>query len=128
MKSSLAALLLAPILLTACSTHKYVAASHPNGKPEVVIYMKGKGEEAVKVMEKVYYPNGKLEYIGQFQNGVEHGTWTYYYESGTKKYVENWENGVEHGIHYDYSPDGQIYRELHYEKGRMVKEVDRSKR
>lgn len=127
MMRSLIAFVALPALLAACSTHKYVAASHPNGKPEVIVYMKGKGEEAVKVMEKVYYPNGKLEYIGQFQNGVEHGMWTYYYESGTKKYVEHWENGVEHGIHYDYSPDGQVYRELHYDKGRLVKEVDLSK-
>lgn len=44
------------LLLPACSTHKHVASSHPNGKPEVVIYMKGQGEEAEKVMEKVYYP------------------------------------------------------------------------
>ncbi|MBL8009604.1 MAG: hypothetical protein JNJ64_03270 [Flavobacteriales bacterium] len=57
-----------------------------------------------------------------------HGQWTNYYESGTKKYLESWENGVEHGIHYDYSPDGQIYRELHYERGKLVKEVDRTKR
>jgi len=119
--------LTAALLLASCSTHKYVAASHPNGKPEVIIYMKGKGEEAVKVMEKVYYPSGKLEYIGRFLNGVEHGEWVYFYESGTKKFVEHWENGVEHGIHYDYSPDGQVYREVHFERGRMVKEVDRSK-
>ena len=91
------------LLLVGCSTHKYVAASHPNGKPEVVVYMKGKGEDAVKVMEKVYYPTGRLEYVGRF------------------------ENGVEHGIHYDYSPDGQVYRELHYDHGRLVKEVDLSK-
>jgi antitoxin component YwqK of YwqJK toxin-antitoxin module len=115
------------LLLSACSTHRYVAASHPNGKPEVVVYMKGKGEEAVKVMEKVYYPNGQLEYVGHFENGVEHGVWTYYYENGTKKYSETWQNGVEHGVHYDYAPDGQIYRELHYENGRLVKEVDRTK-
>jgi antitoxin component YwqK of YwqJK toxin-antitoxin module len=114
-------------LLSSCSTKKFTAASHPNGKPEVVIYMKGKGEEAVKVMEKVYYANGQLEYVGRFENGVEHGTWVYYYENGTKKFVENWENGVEHGINLDYAPDGQVYRELHYDKGRLVKEVDRSK-
>lgn len=120
--------LLATTLLAACGTHRFVASTHPNGKPEVVIYMKGKGEEAEKVMEKVYYPNGQLEYTGHFENGVEHGQWTYYYESGTRKYLESWENGLEHGIHYDYSPDGQIYRELHYEQGKLVKEVDRSKR
>jgi antitoxin component YwqK of YwqJK toxin-antitoxin module len=116
------------LLLSACSVHKQVAALHPNGKPEVVIYMKGKGEEAVKVMEKVYYPNGQLEYVGRFENGVEHGVWKYYYENGTRKYLEVWENGLEHGVHYDYAPDGQVYRELHYEKGKLVKEIDRSKR
>jgi len=123
-----------PLLLTglvlalgACSTHKYVASSHGNGKPEVVIYMKGKGEEAVKVMEKVYYPNGQLEYVGHFENGVENGEWTYYYENGTKKYVEHWLNGQEHGVQYDYAPDGQVYRELHYEHGNLVRTVDRSR-
>lgn len=120
-------LLLPLLVLSACSVKKFTASSHPNGKPEVVVYMKGDGEEAEKVMEKVYYPSGRLEYVGRFENGVEHGEWIYYYEDGTKKFVENWENGLEHGIHYDYSPDGQVYRELHYEKGKLVKEVDRSK-
>ncbi|MBK9288362.1 MAG: hypothetical protein IPN38_11940 [Flavobacteriales bacterium] len=114
------------LLVTSCSTHKFVASSHGNGKPEVVIYMKGKGEEAQKVMEKVYYTNGQLEYVGHFENGVESGEWTYYYENGTKKYVEHWE-GMEHGIQYDYAPDGQVYRELHYDHGNLVKTVDRSK-
>lgn len=116
------------LLLAGCSTHRYTASSHPNGKPEVVIYMKGKGEEAVKVMEKVYYTNGQLEYVGRFQNGVEHGVWEYFYENGTRKYQEMWQNGLEHGVHLDYSPDGQVYRELHYDRGRLVKEVDRTKR
>jgi len=119
--------LLSALLLASCSTHKFVASTHPNGKPEVVIYMKGKGEEAEKVMEKVYYPNGQMEYLGRFDKGVEHGIWMYYYENGTKKYMESWDHGVENGIHYDYSPDGQVYRELHYDHGRLVKEVDRSK-
>ena len=119
--------LLPAFFLLSCSTHKFVAASHPNNKPEVVVYMKGKGEEAVKVMEKVYYPNGQLEYVGRFENGVEHGLWEYYYENGTRKYTESWANGKEHGVHLDYSPDGQVYRELHFENGRMVKEVDRTK-
>lgn len=115
------------LLLASCSTHRYVASSHGNGKPEVVIYMKGKGDDAMKVMEKVYYPNGQMEYLGRFENGVESGEWVYYYENGTKKYVEHWQEGLEHGVHYDYSPDGQIYRELHYDHGNLVKTVDRSR-
>ncbi len=121
------AVLLLPLLFVACSTKKYVASSHPNGKDEVIIYMKGKGEDAVKVMEKVYYPNGKIEYIGRFEEGVEHGEWVYYYETGIRKYVENWNKGVEHGIHYDYSPDGSVYREMHYDNGRLIQEIDRSR-
>jgi antitoxin component YwqK of YwqJK toxin-antitoxin module len=65
--------------------------------------------------------------VGRFENGVEHGVWEYYYENGIRKYTETWENGKEHGVHYDYAPDGQVYRELHYEHGKLVKEVDRSK-
>lgn len=116
-------LLLLP-LIWACGPNKHVAATHSNGQPEVVVFMKGKGPEAVKVMEKVYYENGKLEYIGRFEDGVEHGEWVYYYEDGTKKFVENWEQGLEHGIHYDYSPDGQVRREIHYQHGKILKSVD----
>ncbi|MCB0786541.1 MAG: hypothetical protein KDB88_09915 [Flavobacteriales bacterium] len=119
---------LIPLCSLACSTHRYVAASHPNGKPEVIVYMKGKGEEAEKVKEKVFYATGQLEYVGLFQNGVEHGEWLYYFEDGTKKYVEHWENGQEHGIHLDYGPDGSVHRELHYDHGRLVKEIDRTRR
>lgn len=115
------------LLLSACSTHRFVASQHPNGKPEVVIFMKGKGEDAEKVMEKVYYPNGQMEYVGHFMNGVEHGEWKYYYEDGTPKSSETWENGLENGRFIDYAPDGQIRREITYEKGRVVSEVDHTK-
>ena len=115
------------LLLTGCSVHKFTASTHPNGKPEVLVFMEGKGEEATKVMEKVYYPNGQLEYVGRFQNGVEHGEWNYYYENGTRKFTEHWENGLEHGVHIDYAPDGQVYREMYYEKGKLVRSVDHTK-
>jgi antitoxin component YwqK of YwqJK toxin-antitoxin module len=65
--------------------------------------------------------------VGHFEKGVESGEWVYYYETGSKKYVEHWLNGQEHGVHLDYSPDGQVYRELHYENGRLVQTVDRSR-
>lgn len=123
-----AVLIPALFLFLSCSTHKFVAASHPNGKPEVVVYMKGKGEDAQKVMEKVYYPNGQMEYVGHFENGVEQGEWMYYYENGTKKFKEIWDKGLENGIHLDYSPDGQVYRELHYDHGHLVKEINHSQR
>jgi antitoxin component YwqK of YwqJK toxin-antitoxin module len=114
-------------LATGCATQHYVASKYPNGKPEVVIYTEGKGEEAVKVMERVYYPNGKLDYVGRFKDGREHGEWTYYYEDGTLKYKENWANGLEDGVQIEYAPDGQPYLEKYYENGKLVRTVDTSK-
>lgn len=114
-------------VFTGCSVHRFVASQHPNGKPEVVLFMKGKGEEAEKVMEKVYYANGQLEYVGHFANGVENGEWKYYYEDGTIKNTEVWENGLEHGVFLDYAPDGQVRRKVTYDKGRVVSEVDMTK-
>lgn len=119
-------LILLVLVITACGTKKHVAAKHTNGKPEVVVYIQGKDAEAEKVMEKVYYENGNLEYVGRFQNGVEHGEWIYYYEDGSKHFVEHWENGKEQGIFYDYFPNGQIHKELHYEQGKLIETIDRS--
>ncbi|MBS1548082.1 MAG: hypothetical protein JST38_05630 [Bacteroidetes bacterium] len=110
-----------------CSTHKYVASKFPNGKPEVVLYLKGKGEEAEKVMEKVYHSNGKLDYVGHFQDGKEQGEWNYYYEDGTRKYTEHWDKGLEEGVQIEYAPDGQVYLEKYYEKGKLIRTVDKSK-
>lgn len=115
------------LLAAGCSTHKYVASRHPNGKAEVVIYTKGKGEGAMKVMERVYYPNGKLDYVGRFANGVEQGEWNYFYENGTPKYTEHWDKGLEDGVQLEFAPDGQVYLEKYYEKGKLVRTVDRSK-
>lgn len=115
------------LMAAACSTHRFVASKHPNGKPEVVLYMKGRGDNAVKVMEKVYYPNGQLDYVGHFENGVEQGEWNYFHEDGTRKYTEHWDMGLEDGVQIEYAPDGQVYLEKYFEKGRLVRTVDRSK-
>lgn len=114
-------------LFTACSTRKYVASTHPNGKPEVVLYLKGKGLQAEKVMEKVYYANGNLDHIGRFRDGKEHGEWTYYYEDGTRWVTEHWVNGLEEGVQIEYAPDGQVYLEKYYQAGRLIRTVDKSK-
>jgi len=92
----------------------------------VVLFLKGKGEDAVKVMEKVYHPNGKLDYVGRFEDGKEQGEWNYYYEDGTRKYTEHWDKGLEEGVQIEYAPDGQIYLEKYFERGQLIRTVDRS--
>ena len=93
------------LVATGCSTHRFVASKYPTGRPEVVLFLKGKGEDAVKVMEKVYHPNGKLDYVGRFEDGKEQGEWNYYYEDGTRKYTEHWDKGLEEGVQIEYAPD-----------------------
>lgn len=115
------------LIVSGCSTHRFVASKFPNGKPEVVLYLKGKGEDAVKVMEKVYHPNGQMDYIGHFLDGKEQGEWNYFYEDGTRKYTEHWDQGLEDGIQLEYGPDGQVYMEKYYEKGKLIRTVDKSK-
>lgn len=127
MKKHLLPVAVCCLLAAGCTQHRYVASKHPNGKPEVVLYMKGKGDSAVKVMEKVYYANGQLDYVGHFENGVEQGEWHYYYEDGTRKFTEHWDQGLEHGVQVEYAPDGQVYLEKYYEKGQLVRTVDHSK-
>lgn len=99
---------------------KVIVKTHANGKPHVVYYMKGKGESAQKVKEEVYYENGKLEYSGEYKNGIENGEWRYYYENGNLKAIEVWKNGVENGTWKEYHPDGRLARELIYKNGKLV--------
>jgi antitoxin component YwqK of YwqJK toxin-antitoxin module len=115
------------LLLTGCLPHRFVASRFPDGKPEVVIYLKGKGDRQQKVMEKVYRSNGNLDYVGRFKDGKEQGEWNYFHEDGTRKYTEHWDQGLEEGVQIDYAPDGQVYRELYYEHGKLIRTVDHTK-
>lgn len=114
------------VLLTGCSGRRSVASSFPDGRPEVVVHYKGTGEKRMKVMEQVYHPNGKLDYVGRFKNGKEHGEWNYYYEDGTRKFTEHWKQGAEDGVQVEYAPDGRVLRETYYDRGILIRTVDRT--
>lgn len=102
--------------------HKVVVKTYSNGQPEVIYYLKGKEANAEKVKEEVFYENGKLEYTGEFKNGVENGEWVYYYQNGNIKAREYWKNGVESGTWKEYHPDGKLAREIIYKDG-VIKET-----
>jgi len=53
---------------------------------------------------KAWWPNGNLEYEGQYAAGVPVGQWTYYYESGNKEKDGTYADGFECGawvFYYD---------------------------
>lgn len=105
---------------------KHIVRTHRNGSPYVVMYTVGEEHERVK--EELYFPNGQLDYVGHFKNGVEHGEWIYYYPTGKLKSYENYLRGLEEGIHYDLDSSGIRVKEIHYRKGVVLREVDFSRR
>lgn len=116
-------LLLVVLPFVGFAQDRYVMKKFDDGSPYIVWYVVDNGKKKVKVKEEVYYPNGKLDYVGNFKDGIEHGQWTYYYETGTKKAVEVWNKGKEVGIFYEFNPDGSLLLETHYKNGKVIKEV-----
>lgn len=113
---------LGPMSFQTDMMEKHIVRKHNNGSPYVVMYTVG--EEHVQVKEELYYPNGQLDYVGHYKNGVEHGEWIYYYENGNLKSYENYLRGMEEGIHYDLDEEGNRIKEVHYRKGVVLREID----
>lgn len=90
---------------------------------------KGMYKDGRRVGEwEFYYPNGKLEQKGKFDNkGREQGTWKWYYESGKLYREEVYINGRLNGELKDYDEDGKIILQGFYvddrKEGRWVYET-----
>ncbi|MDP4826580.1 MAG: hypothetical protein NWR73_02770 [Flavobacteriales bacterium] len=113
---------LMPVTLQDDGLTKHIVRTHPNGKPYVVMYTVGTNNERVR--EELYYDNGKLDYVGNYKNGQEHGDWIYYWQNGNVKSFEHYERGLEEGVAYDYNEKGVKIKEYHYRKGVLLRQVD----
>lgn len=113
------------LLLVSLSTNaqeRIVAQTFEDGSSHVVLYFKGKGEDAYKVKEEVYFENGNLDYSGEYnKEGQEDGEWTYYHNNGNVMALEYYKDGLEHGTFKEYHTDGQLFRESDYKKGELKK-------
>lgn len=97
---------------------EYLARSWSNGNPMVVYYLTAGTTNIEK--EQVFYENGKLDYEGHYQDGVEHGTWTYYWENGNMKSQEFYVNGLEEGTMYNYDKNGEKTVKYVYSHGILI--------
>lgn len=70
---------------------------------------------------KHYYKNGKLEFIGNFDEGQPKGKHTYYHPNGVKKKEGKYLIGKENGIWKVYSERGEILEVLQYKRGKLVR-------
>ena len=59
-------------------------------------------------IEKLFFDNGQIKYIGYLKNNIFHGFGTEYFEDGKVKYRGEWENGKYHGKGTLYDEDGFV--------------------
>lgn len=119
-------LILSPVVLQDELETRHVVRTHKNGNPYVVMYTEGPTNERVK--EELYYPSGKIDYVGHYRNGAEHGEWRYYWENGVIKSFEFYVRGREEGLHYDCDSLGNRTKEFYYRRGTLMREVDLTQR
>ena len=94
---------------------------HQNGAPYVVLYFDKTTDELMK--EEVFFSNGNLQWMGNYKNNIENGTWKFYHENGKIKAEETYLNGKEHGISAQYDEYGKKTSESFWKHGKMIKEI-----
>ena len=67
----------------------------------------------------IYDDNGNVEQHGFFKDKKLHGTWTYFNDKGEKVAIGNYDNGVKTGKWTFYNKDE--IKEVEYVKGKVVK-------
>ena len=103
-------------------SERRVMRKHDNGKEHVVLYFEKETGDLVK--EEVFFPNGHLQWTGNYKKNIENGVWQFFYENGHLKTVESYLNGKEHGVSTQYNESGKKVREEFWKHGKLLKEVN----
>jgi hypothetical protein len=85
--------------------------------------LKAKGFWRSGQIQKVerYYPTGELEVEEVYSEGKVEGPTNYYYPNGKIQYVVNYKNGVRVGKYKVYSQEGNLLEEREYnESGQLI--------
>jgi antitoxin component YwqK of YwqJK toxin-antitoxin module len=70
-------------------------------------------------IQKIYFPNGKLNIEISFINGIENGTEIWYYQNGNILMKKKIINGDIHGIQTFYYENGSIMKETPFKEGKV---------
>lgn len=87
----------------------------------MVVYVVKGSTDVVK--EEAFFEDGKLDFVGTYRNGLEHGLWKYYWPNGILKVEEHYEDGLEQGECRYFTDTGQLMRFVLYNKGEPVKVI-----
>ncbi len=64
--------------------------------------------------------DGVLIKQGEFENGLKTGKWKTWYLSGELRSIETYKSGLKNDIHYYYSEEGEILKEIKFKNGKTV--------
>ncbi len=135
------------IIFSACEKEltRFVKKKHDNGQPEMILYYDGERSEENFVKMEMYYENGQIKSITNFDGSKKEGimrSWhpngkpwskakyvdnkkeghTFYtYKNGQTKYEGNYLHNLKDGKWVAYSKDGDTLRVEKYEKGKLLK-------
>jgi len=86
---------------------------------EFLVYVKG---SAVLYTGKSYelYPNGELEEVYTFKDGIPHGLMTKWYMNGQKEAEVNFKIGQPDGLVVEWHENGQKKKEVNFKDGKAV--------
>lgn len=68
-----------------------------------------------------YYLNGKIAFVGAFEEGTPKGKHTWYHQNGIRKMTGKYVGGVQHGVWRTYNEMGEETEEIQYKNGEIYK-------
>jgi len=74
-------------------------------------------ESVETVVEKKYFPSGKIMEIRHVQNGVRQGLQTAFWENGKKRFEYTAANDAYEGELKEWAENGQLFHLAHYKNG-----------
>ena len=73
--------------------------------------------EPENLVEKKYFPSGKIREIRHLNNGVRQGLQTAFWENGKKRFEYTAANDAYEGELKEWAENGQLFHLAHYKKG-----------
>ncbi|MCU0428920.1 MAG: toxin-antitoxin system YwqK family antitoxin [Cytophagaceae bacterium] len=70
-----------------------------------------------------YFPNGNIQKVGVFEEGLEVGVHTEYYNTGKFKSKSGFQMGMLHGVYLCYYPNGRIRYSCEFRNGDICSEL-----
>jgi len=89
-------------------SNEVVVNSYVNGTPQVVRKMEEKDGQKVPVYEKEYYEDGNILKEGPLVNNQRNGKWKIYYRDGQIRNIVNYDNGVLNDTIIGYNENGTV--------------------